>query len=71
MSIVSEQKYRITNVRFELALHLSEDDGKFIVGEPVADSPRQWVRAYVSLNSACRCTNKHFSGSQYSYLTAG
>jgi hypothetical protein len=46
MSIVSEQKYRITNVRFELALHLSEDDGKFIVGEPVADSPRQWVRAY-------------------------
>ena len=49
MSIVSEQKYRITNDRFGLALHLSEDDGKFIVGEPVADTPRQWVRAYMFL----------------------
>ncbi|KAF8273960.1 hypothetical protein EI94DRAFT_974093 [Lactarius quietus] len=42
MSVVSGQKYRITNVRFDLALHLSEDDDKFIVGEPIADSPRQW-----------------------------
>ncbi|KAN0133453.1 hypothetical protein V8E53_008621 [Lactarius tabidus] len=42
MSVVSGQKYRITNVRFELALHLSEDDDKFIVGEPISDSPRQW-----------------------------
>jgi hypothetical protein len=47
MSIVSGQKYRITNVRFDLALHLSEDDDKFIVGEPVSDSPRQWVRIHV------------------------
>ena len=47
MSIVSGQKYRITNVRFDLALHLSEDDDKFIVGEPIADSPRQWVRIHV------------------------
>jgi hypothetical protein len=47
MSVVSGQKYRITNVRFELALHLSEDDDKFIVGEPISDSPRQWVRIHV------------------------
>lgn len=47
MSIVSGQKYRITNVRFDLALHLSEDDDKFIVGEAIADSPRQWVRIHV------------------------
>ena len=57
MSIVSGLKYRITNVRFELALHLSEEDDKFIVGEPISDSPRQWVRIPVSSNSACRFTN--------------